>query len=436
MPTDWIRRAGDALYGLTWAGALIAGSPYLAGRAVLRPREMRERFAGWEEIPDEAIGGTWVHASSLGELRGALNLLRALSAEGERSALTVMTPAARAAAAEARRAGAALVRHVPLDFPPFVRRAARRLRPRALLICETEIWPALLGEARRRRIPTAFVSARLTARGAARLGRVRPYIGRLLREGIHVAAQSERDAGRWRRLGVPAARLSVTGNLKYEAPAGPASPAERTERRRGWRRVVVLGSVRSGDADAVADAVARLGGLSGSVLFVLAPRHPARAGAWIERIGRLFDSVSERTQKEDALVPAPGEELRGLLVVRTIGELREFYRIADIGFVGATFCPIGGHNLFEVAELGVPVVYGPHIEHVADVAEALETEGGGWRAGDPAGLAAAMRAWLEQPEERARAAAGALRAAERLAGAGGRTVCALRAWGFPLRGGA
>ncbi len=454
---------GYRLYQAAAAGGLALASPYLARRGRSAPREMRERRGQWGPLPDTARRAVWIHAASMGEARGALTLVEALSARGVRTVMSVMTPAARELESAARAAGCEALRFVPLDVAPYLRRVLERIEPRALLICETEIWPGLLAEARRRRVPVAFVSARLTDRGARRQRLWQPVVRELMR-GVPVAAQSAADAGRWRAIGAQAARVAVTGNLKYHHPAGPLAPAEREASRRGWNRVFVLGSVRSGEFEAVVRAVAQtvervsrtpesvsrtsesvsrtpesVSRTPGSVLVVVVPRHPEHAGDLWDRLGRLGMPVIERRTREGRLLPAPGEvERRGstatLLAVHTIGELRDLYALADAAFVGGTLAPIGGHSLYEVAEWGVPVLYGPHVEQVADVAAALEARGGGRRVNSAEALAEAWTDWMADPVRRREAAAAALEAARELGGSAERTLEALAAWGVPVGG--
>jgi 3-deoxy-D-manno-octulosonic-acid transferase len=140
----------------------------------------------------------------------------------------------------------------------------------------------------------------------------------------------------------------------------------------------------------------------------------------------------DRRDREAALLPGAPDAGNALLFVHTTGELRRFYALADLAFVGATLTPLGGHSLFEVAELGVPVLHGPHTATVSDVAAALAAEAGGFCVAGGAELAAQMAQLMASPAALEAASEGAYRAAERLGGAVGRTVAALRSWGFPL----
>ncbi|MFH1145223.1 MAG: glycosyltransferase N-terminal domain-containing protein [Candidatus Eisenbacteria bacterium] len=444
-------------YRIAWAGALALGSPFLLARTLLRPAEMRERRGLWAPLPDGAVGGIWLHAASVGEARSARALLSGLRERGLPVMLSVVTPAARALEAEFLAAGAGAVRHAPLDIGPYVRRAFRAVRPRALLLMETEIWPATLAQAARAQVPVAFLSARLTPRGARRLRHGRSLLRPLLAP-VRVGAQSEEDAARWRSLGIADEQLRVTGNLKYESPRGRMSDAERAAARGPWRKIAVFGSVRGAEIDAICAAVHAAGSQTGPTLFVIAPRHPARTLGRLRKAlapARAADGpvgeVIERCRRDPDLLPrVHGVGAQGsvhvssalpatvarhaptILLLGTIGELQEYYRIADVIFVGGTLCPIGGHNLFEAAECGVPVLFGPHVENVADTAQALLSAGGGLSVRDGVSLGCRLRDWLAADREREEAGRNALEAARRLGGSLARTLAALEAWGFPL----
>ncbi|MCK4414055.1 MAG: hypothetical protein KAY32_10970 [Candidatus Eisenbacteria sp.] len=424
------RSIAEGLYQVAWGAALVGGAPYWLVRRGLHGAEMRERWGEWEGL-GAGGGALWVHAASVGEARAARGLLGSLERRGERALVTVVTPAARALEEELIARGALAVRHAPLDFAPFVERAFRRAPPRGLLFLETEIWPGLLRAARERRLPVAFVSARLTEGGLRRWGAFRRALTPLL-DGVRVAAQSEEDGRRWRALGVADARVAVTGNIKYDRPAGPLGEQDRRRQRRGWERVAIFGSVRSGEIDAVVTAIREGARGAGATLFVIAPRHPGRVR---ERLLRKLEGLLplvERTERRGELLPASDGRQAEILVVGTMGELPEYYALGDVAFVGGTLAAIGGHNLFEAAEWGLPVLFGPSTGTVAEVATALQAAGGGFQVADGEQLGRRLRQLLGDEQGRRRAAGGALEAARRLGGALERTLAVLERWEYPL----
>ena len=238
-------------------------------------------------------------------------------------------------------------------------------------------------------------------------------------------------------------QIAVTGNTKYESPRGPVPAEERVRVRGDWHRVIVFGSVRRDEAEALAHALDALREIPGPLLLVVALRHPDGADALRRRLEVHGLPILERRELGGPLLPSvrsvaaastrrDPDTLRAILLVTTVGELRGFYAAADLAFVGGTLCPVGGHSLFEPAELGVPVFYGSHVSNVADVAAVLEAEGGGFRAATGLELGQTLAGLATSPEECRTAAGAALRGAERVGGAVGRTLDALEAWGFPI----
>jgi 3-deoxy-D-manno-octulosonic-acid transferase len=432
-------RPAHTAYTMAWSAALAGASPYLLVRQLLHPREMHERYGDWTPLPTAALGGLWVHAASVGEGRAASGLLKALRDRRAAPFLSVVTPAARRLEAQFLVAGAEAVRFAPLDWPPCVRRVLREVHPRGLLIVETEIWPGWLAEIGRIGLPFAFVSARLSDRGFRRLRPWRRALAPLLHP-ARVAAQTAGDAERWLALGAQPANVRVTGNTKYETPEPPPSEAQRAALRAGWSRIVLFGSVRSGEIDAVASAIEACRDLPEHVLFIVAPRHPERTCAALRRRLAALLPLTERTKVGEPFLPPRDsfprgdspKQSHGVLLVGTIGELARYYAFADAAFVGGSLVPIEGHNIFEAAAMGSAVLFGPHVANVADVAEALTQSGGGYCVRDGEELGATLLRLLRDDAERERASHAALAIAERFGGALGRTLAALDGWEFPL----
>ena len=419
------------LYAAAWTVGLCAGSPYVLVRALRDPREMRERAGRWSPLPARVEGDLWIHAASVGEGRAAARLLGALARRGHAPLLTVMTPAARRLAPQWRAAGAGAVRHIPFDWPPALAAAFAAQRPAALLCVETEIWPALLRATSSRRLPAAFISARLGERSLRRLWRWRAALAPGLAR-WHVAAQSATDAERWAALGVPRERIAITGNIKYARPAGALAAGVRHAARGGWRQIVTFGSVRRGELAAVREAIARLHATDREMLCIVAPRHPQQLGPALRHGWPSGYRIVVRSKRSDPLLP-PAAAVPTVLLLETIGELADVYAVSDAAFVGGTLVPIGGHNLLEPAERGVPVCYGPSTENVREVAAALEEHGGGECVADGAALGAYLCRLAVNAPERARRGAAALAATAALEGALEATLAQLAAWDFPLR---
>jgi 3-deoxy-D-manno-octulosonic-acid transferase len=288
---------------------------------------------------------------------------------------------------------------LPLDFPAVQRRAFDHLRPAMIVLIETELWPNLLAEAAKREVPVAIVNGRLSPKRLARYKRFSALYRPLLSRLATVAAANAEDAERFSSLGVPERAIRITGNLKFDLPPAPTNAADLrlSFGIPAGRPVVVAGSTGEGEDALVLDAFLGARRRVPSLLLVLAPRHPERfesAAAEASRRGLTVARVSTGRAN-------PGADV---LLVDTIGQLASLYGLAGSAFVGGSLVRVGGHNLLEPIAAGVPVLFGPHTDHVAQIAEALLAAGAGIRVDDSGALS---RHWAElatRPEETARIA--------------------------------
>ena len=303
----------------------------------------------------DAHGSTWVHAASLGEVRAAAPLVRALGAHrpGEDRTVSAGTRSGLAAwrrELERRPPGEAPVSVLawPLDFPQATRRAFAARGPRRLLRVETELWPNALHAAFERGVRVAFVNARLSEKRWPRTRLLRPVLAPLLVRVSAVAAQTEEDAARWAELGVPRDTLAVTGNTKYDQ----ATPAPDTALRAAARRLPHVHKSasagtprrsRAGEEGALAEAART----ALRATIVVAPRHPERAPGQRATLARLGATLADW---------APGESWPpGNVIVWAphLGILRDLWEASDVAMVGGTFAPYGGHSVAEPAARGV-----------------------------------------------------------------------------------
>ena len=349
------------LYTLLAALALPLASLVVLWRGISERNYWRgwgERFGRGAPLPG-AARSLWVHAVSVGEVQAASSLVAALRAGWPELPLVVTsaTPSGRARARSAFDASCD-VRYAPYDLPWSLRAALRRLRPALLIVMETELWPNLLHECARARVPVLIASARISARSAARWGRFASLLQPSLRTGVTVAAQSAADARRFESLGVPTARVRVCGNVKFDRLASPAVRASGQALRARYasaRPMWVAGSTHPGEELAAIAAHEALRAERGDALLVLAPRHRPR----FDEVARLLDASGARWMRYSAAADesgrpgGPAAAAISVLLLDTLGELENFYAAADVAFVGGSLVPIGGHNLLEPAALGV-----------------------------------------------------------------------------------
>lgn len=375
-------------------------------------------------LPDRtgrAPGGVWVQGVSVGEVEVALTLAEGLSRE--RPALPVLltstTPAGVGLLSRRLAPAARPWRPFPLDLPFAVRRLFDAESPRLLVLVETELWPALLREARRRGVPVLLANARLSARSAARYRRASSFFAGPLSALTRVLARTSSDAERFAAIGVPPARVTVSGDLKFDRPAPAPPPFAATARAlAAGRRVLVAGSVAAGEIPLALDVTRRLAGPE-PLFLVLAPRRPDDFDAAV-RLAREAGLRVVRRSALDAGAPAEPAASADALVLDTVGELAATYGLADAALLGGTFVPKGGHNVLEPLRAGAPVVVGPSVENIRETIDAAR--GAVFRASDAASAAAALAPLLAPGAAREGAVAAAAALFSSGAGAAARAV--------------
>jgi 3-deoxy-D-manno-octulosonic-acid transferase len=313
-----------------------------------------------------------------------------------------------------QRVSAARFVYFPLDFGWIVRRAIRRLRPRLVLLAETELWPNFLTACAGRGIPVVVINGRLSPRSFPRYRVVRWWFGRVLRHVRLFCMQSAQDAERIIALGAPAERVRVTGNLKYDF-RGLDQPVDDAALRRTLglaegRRLVVAGSTHRGEEEAVLEAFRKAAESRADLCLLLAPRHPER----LDEVERLVRRTGLPCVRRSQAAENPARE-GGTILVDTMGELGRLYAAASVVFIGGSLIPHGGQNILEPAAHGRPVIHGPHMANFAEMRDRFQEAGAAVQVKDAASLLRALERLLDDPAE-----------AERMGRAGQDVVAAQR----------
>ncbi|HYR38767.1 MAG TPA: 3-deoxy-D-manno-octulosonic acid transferase [Methylomirabilota bacterium] len=338
----------------------------------------------------------WIHAVSVGEAATAVPLVEAITRRWPQLGIvmTTVTPTGARIVAD-RLAGRAVHRYFPIDLPGPVRRALDAVNPRFFLCMETELWPNLLRALAARGVPSMIANGRISDRSFRRYRLVRFFTARMLTHVRVLAMQSEEDARRIIALGARPERVVVTGNIKSDLipPEGGGDAL--------WQRLLglddgepvwVAGSTHRGEEAIVLDVYLRLRARVPTLTLVLAPRHP-------ERVVEVERLVRERRLQPVRRSGLPKSQARGaVIIVDTVGELAQIYRVASIVFVGGSLAPTGGHNMLEPALLRKPVLFGPHTTNFRESAELLLEAGGALVVRDGAELEAHMAALLVDAE--------------------------------------
>lgn len=384
-----------------WSGLTTLAAPGLRWaltRRARRGKEIAGRLAerrGLAVLPRPAGKLIWLHAASVGETVSLLPLLRALPEHNNVIFTTGTVTSARLLDERLPALGLAprvLHQFAPLDVPHWVRRFLDHWRPDAVVFVESEIWPNMLAQCTRRRLPLVLVQGRMSPRSLRAWQRVPGFARRLIGSFDRIYAQSEADAARFRLLGGGA--VSAPGNLKFHADPLPHDPAALAALQAGLagRPLWLAASTHKGEEEAIARIHRQLAPAFPGLLTIIVPRHPGRGAELAVQLRAPDLAVRRRSLGE----PPPAE---GIWLADTLGELGLFYRLSPIAFIGKSLGngAAGGQNPLEPAMLGCAIATGPATGNFTDAVALLRDAGALTVTASEAGLAAWVAGLLRDP---------------------------------------
>ncbi|WP_018405086.1 lipid IV(A) 3-deoxy-D-manno-octulosonic acid transferase [Marinobacter gelidimuriae] len=374
--------------------------PFILIRLWWRGRNAPARRKNWLHrlgiVPKMFGPVIWVHSVSVGETIATAPMVRRLLAQNPDVAI-LMTAMTDTGLAQARKMFGDRVAYAyaPYDTPGAIRRFLDRVNPRILVILETEIWPNMIGLCRKRNVPVFLINARLSERSALGYERVRNLVAPVMQSITWVAAQAEPDAERFRRIGVAAAHVEVTGSVKFDVdiPEGVRDAATRLREQFGHRPVWIAGSTHDGEDVQLLEAQRGVLARHPSALLILVPRHPERFDAVAEMAAGKGFAVVRRSSGQPS-------KTAQVYVGDTMGELMMLYGASDMAFVGGSLTEHGGHNPLEPAAWAIPVFSGSHVFNFETIYERLESDRGAQRVQGSQELAQAVSHLMSNSTER------------------------------------
>ena len=368
-----------------------------------------ERFGRYASpVPPHDGPTVWIHAVSLGETRAATVLVTALRhlMPDMRLLLTHGTATGRAEGVKLLEPGD-LQAWQPWDTVGATQRFLKHFRPQIGVLMETEIWPNLVHTCKVRQMPLVLANARLSEKSLRQAKNLSWLARRAFADLNAVWPQTPQDAQRFNQLGAPV--RAVLGNLKFDATPDSRQIAQgRATRSRIGKPVVMFASSREGEELALLQCLkafrpaalmdegqAAIRNVASDIQWLIVPRHPQRFDAVAELIRAQGFSVSRRSawgtqgpaNSVDGTVPT-------LWLGDSLGEMAQYYGLADVALLGGSFEPLGGQNLIEAAGCGCPVVMGPHTFNFADAADQALAAGAALRVADLAQAVSSAAEWV------------------------------------------
>jgi 3-deoxy-D-manno-octulosonic-acid transferase len=380
------------VYSTFMEAAGILAAFVLRSSRLSRQWNLRERRG----VPAPAAGhpatqSVWLHAASLGEAKLLSRFLDILRSKhpGQSYLLTATTRTGVEYLTRTARPDVAAAGYLPLDSVRLMRSVLSTYRVSRVWILETELWPSMLWACAKAGIPVGLVNARIEEESLVWYRRFAWLLAPLFSHPDVVLAQDQGYADRFARLGVSRLRIRVTGNLKRSAAVHPVSPEERAVLRKkmglaAGERCITAGCLHPGEGAVIAGALAALRRMSYPVKCIVVPRHLKDGDTLAAELGNGVVRVT------DAEAGAGWD----VCMVEKMGVMEAMYKIADAAFVGGTFDDTGGHNMWDAAQFGIPVVFGPDFRTQKESGDELIAAGVAFPVDSAEGLATAVASVL------------------------------------------
>lgn len=394
------------------------------------PRKLeKEEFALRKgQLPEEYKapegGSLWVHGASLGEVITLRPFLKELGRLYGRESVVCTTTSMDGLRQLQKDELCGFATLMPVELPAFTIPFIEKIKPRLLMINETEIWPLLLDTLKQRGIPYGIVNGRINEK-SVRLMRLSWSIFESGIKGMSfVFPQEKQYLRRFRILGVDSDKQHIFGCFKYDSAATPLIGLDEIRSKYGinsGKKLICFGSTHSGEETQILDAIVPLL-VKLDINVILAPRHVKRTTE-VEKLltdrGLKYNKLSEKQSKECKII-----------LVDTMGALRELYAISDLAYVGGSLIRIGGHNLMEPAAFSKPIIAGPHNFNFRYEVMALSRESAVRIVGSSSELKAVIEAWYSDSKPYLEMGIRARKVLEAMSGATNRSIAALQKLGF------
>ena len=342
----------------------------------------------------------WIHAVSLGEANASVPLIQKLIQKYPdlRIFVTTMTPTG------LERIKEIFGNHVGYSYAPYdysfaISKFMSRVKPKILILIETEIWPNMIDFCKKADVPVVMLNMRLSSTSTKNYQRIAWLTKKTLLQITSFGVQSEKHCERLATLGVKRSSIHRTGSMKFEMKlaAGVHEIAEAV--RQDWgqdRLVIIAGSTHEGEETLLATIFHELKRMHQELLLVIAPRHPERFDGVCRLLERNKFQLLRRTEQHGALPPTVD-----ILVADTLGELSVLYAAADIAIVGGSFISgLGGHNILEPCSVGVPVIFGPFMPNFEEISALTVEANAGIQVQNAEGLRTILSKLLIDPNLR------------------------------------
>ena len=328
----------------------------------------------------------WLHAASVGEVNAVMPLVELVTQQHPNFSIlfTVNTPTGGITATNKLPAGVAF-HYMPFDWQFAIERFTAQVKPRALLVTETEVWPNLYLHCFHKGIHLTIINGRLANRMLSASRWIKRVYCRALEEVYWILARSEKDRDNFLAMGAKDQYTKVVGNIKFST-----SHLSRVEPFATDRPYVLAASTRNGEERLIAECWKKLS--PEQRYLVIVPRHPKRLMQILRDMKPLDLNIAIRSRNE------PINQDTQIYLADTFGELNQFIAGCQFVIMGGSLKPFGGQNILEVARAGKGVVFGPYMDNFSNEAGLFIEYEAGLQIKTDAELCATIARLLSEPE--------------------------------------
>jgi len=328
----------------------------------------------------------WLHAASVGEVNAVLPLVELIARRHPHLSIifTANTPTGGMTAR--KKLPANIVFHyMPIDWQFAVERFTAQVKPRAVLITETEVWPNLYLHCFHKGIHLSIINGRLADNMLLKSHWIKRVYCRALEEVYWILARSEHDRDNFLAMGAKEQYMKVIGNIKFSTTGQSKVKPFTTN-----RPYILAASTREGEEHLIAECWKKLA--PEKRFLIIVPRHPKRLSQILRDLKPLDLNIAVRSRNE------PITEHTQIYLADTFGELNQFIAGSQFVIMGGSLKPFGGQNILEVARAGKGVIFGPHMDNFSNEAALFVQYDACQQVKTDAELCATIARLLSEPE--------------------------------------
>ncbi|MFN6401562.1 MAG: 3-deoxy-D-manno-octulosonic acid transferase [Planctomycetota bacterium] len=393
------------LLNLIYAALLLLLLPWILWRSFSKGRYRN----GWNQklfgqLPDLAKNRTernagqtgpktiWFHAVSVGELQVIRPLVERATKQWPKAKLLITTSTDSGFELAQKLYIQHAVSFAPMDFSWAVSRALDKVQPDMIVLAELELWPNWISLAAKRNIPLVVINGRLSQKSLRGYLRIAPLARSIIQKISWIGAQSDTIRDRFLQLGYDAAKIDVVGNIKFDGANHDRlhpevrARAEQLKLTDPMTRVWLCGSTQAPEEKICLDTFCEIAVRFPSLKLILVPRHAER----FDEVAKMVSHTKLAWARRSAMADQAIDPNWRVFLADSVGELRWWWGLADLGFVGGSFGSRGGQNMIEPCAYGVATCYGPNTRNFTDIVQILQEAGAATELPDPD----ALKPWI------------------------------------------